>query len=95
MEESALTLIEYLDGGWLGCGEQPPVGADAVGVVDVEVATDRSSQGRLVRSVGEERRPGILLQVAPTLAAVVDVVEVEPGLVEEVRQSDVGPFASQ
>ena len=67
--------------------EQSPVGGDAFGVVDVEQATDGSPQ----RPSRRDRRARIGAPAASRrsdqlLRAVVDVVEVEPGLVRGTRR---------
>ena len=48
---------------------------------------------RFVRAGYEHVSAGGLAKIRPTLVAVVDVIEVEPGFDEELGESEVGPLS--
>ena len=69
-----------------------PVCVDALPIVDVQVPSDGSAHHRFVRAGREHVSAGGLAKIRPTLVAVVDVVEVEPGFNQELGEPDVWPL---
>ena len=67
--------------------QQSAVGIEAVRVVDVQEAPDRSGQGGVVGTRRAVVEAGLPLEPGPAPSPPpVDVVEAEPGVVEELAQ---------
>lgn len=64
-------------------------------VVEVQEAADGSAQLGFVGALGQDGGAGGGLEVGPGLGPVVDVVELEAGLVEEAGQVDVEVYLAQ
>jgi hypothetical protein len=78
VNEPALPL-GHVGHGWRDCSaKHPPIGTDALLVIDVEQAAEGAPEDRLLRAGREYRRAGSFEQIRPALAAVVDIVEVKP-----------------
>jgi hypothetical protein len=64
-------------------------------IVDVEHPSYGASQWRLVRACGTHGGAGRLKEVGPCLATVVDVLQLETGLVQELRETNFRPVLAK
>ena len=75
------------------CAEQPRVGLEPFVVVDVEQSPDRAQQPRLPGPCRRSGQARLATHLRPAVAAGVDVLELEPAVLEGVAEPDVAERA--
>jgi hypothetical protein len=95
VQQPTFPRMSLVDCGRDRISEEAEVRADALLVVDMEQPTHRPPDDGLGGPWRKDRRAGSLPEVGPALGSVVDVVEVESGLVQEAGEVGVGDIPAQ